>query len=137
MSVRLTTRIAAVMMMIVGAVAVPSAASAATFVCGEWAYNSPFSFRACIDDTNQGDMWYEIQLKHSSGANQQIKWTTFKYENSVTTRCTGPWTVTVEPLKTWKMGCVGPKRAGSYYMTLVETVYNGRLERATSPVLSF
>ncbi|MET8832483.1 hypothetical protein ABZV78_01000 [Micromonospora sp. NPDC004540] len=134
---RLIARLAAVMLVIAGVLAVPSAASAATFQCGSWEVNGLLNFRACIDDTDQGNMWYEIQIKNISTSTKQVTWTLSSYEKGITFPCTGPWTVSIGAGKTSKWGCVGSKYIGWYYMAVARTTHAGTTRYASSPVLYF
>ncbi|GIH02529.1 hypothetical protein Rhe02_05960 [Rhizocola hellebori] len=137
MSVRLTTRLAAVLLMIAGVFAVPSTASAATFVCGSSDINGSFLFRACIDDTDQGQMWYELQITNRSTISRSVTWNISYFTQSILFSCSGTRTTSIGAQQTAKYYCVGVKYIGRTYMNVSKVTVGSTTVHVASPTLYF
>lgn len=134
MSLRLTVRLTAVLMLIVGAVAVPSAASAISFQCGPWETNGSFQHRGCIDDTAQGDMWHEIQIKNTSTTTRSVVWSISYYSDGITYPC-GTYTSSIGAGQTIKRYCVSVRYVDAYYRTAAKTTVGTKTVVAYSPLV--
>ncbi|WP_143049905.1 hypothetical protein [Asanoa ishikariensis] len=120
--------------MIVGAVAVPSAAQAIAFQCGSWEVNGSFQFRACIDDTPQGDMWHEIQIQNRSTSSKSLTYGIYQYVKGLNYPC-GTYSATIGAGQTYKRYCVSVRYVNSYYMTTAKTTVSGSTVHVASPLV--
>jgi hypothetical protein len=136
MSARLTARLAAVVLLLAAMFLNPAAASAAVFTCGNWEYGGSVKVRACVDDTDQGDIWHELQFANTGSAGITVTYTMYRVDNSVLTKCIGPTSIALGYYQSIKRYCVGAKRAGHYYQTAGWAQYTSTVN-AASPAISF